>query len=238
MEKSQFFYAKIYGSRALWTSPESKAGGEKITYQIPTREALRGIIDANYFKPTIKNQIDEVRIMKKIETYSFGTRLFLKDYSSDLSNYTYLINVCYYVKFHFEWNYDRDDLKNDRNMRKHEEITKRSLKRGGRRPIFLGVSECMGYIEMLNKNEYENDIGYYDDTNLSFGIMFNGFIYPKKIEDKLKSTFAPLEMKEGRINFIKPEECRIINELNEYSFKFSNQIKNVDEELNEYGGEI
>ncbi len=29
MEKSQFFYAKIYGSRALWTSPESKAGEKK-----------------------------------------------------------------------------------------------------------------------------------------------------------------------------------------------------------------
>ena len=91
------------------------------------------------------------------------------------------------------------------------------------------------FYEILNKNEYENDIGHYDHTNLSFGIMFNGFIYPKKIEGKLKSTFTHIEMKKGRINFIKAEECKIINELNEYSFKFSNKIKSVDEELIELG---
>lgn len=238
MEKSKYFYAKVYGPRALWTSPGSKGGGEKLTYQVPTREALRGIIDANYFKPTIKNEIDEIRIMKKIETYSVGTRLLINGNSSDLSNYTYLTDVCYYVKFHFEWNYNREDLKNDRNMRKHEEITERSLKRGGRRPIFLGVSECMGYIEKLDKNEYENDIGYYDETNLSFGLMFNGFIYPNKNEEKLKSTFTHIEMKKGRISFIKAEECKIINELNGYNFKISNKIKSVDEELSEYGRKI
>lgn len=238
MEKSQCFYAKVYGDRALWTTPESKSGGEKLTYQIPTREALRGIIDANYFKPTIRNEIDEVRIMNKIETYSVGTRLLLNNYKSDLSAYTYLTDICYYVKFHFEWNENRPDLKNDRNMRKHEEITKRSLKRGGRRPIFLGVSECMGYIEMLNKNQYENDIGYYDNKSLSFGIMFNGFIYPNKSGDKLKSSFTNIDMINGRIKFIRPEECKIVNELDDYSFKVADLTKSVDEELKDYGDSL
>lgn len=238
MEKSQCFYAKVYGDRALWTTPESKSGGEKLTYQIPTREALRGIIDANYFKPTIRNEIDEVRIMNKIETYSVGTRLLLNNYKSDLSAYTYLTDICYYVKFHFEWNENRPDLKNDRNMRKHEEITKRSLKRGGRRPIFLGVSECMGYIEMLNKNQYENDIGYYDNKSLSFGIMFNGFIYTNKSGDKLKSSFTNIDMINGRIKFIRPEECKIVNELDDYSFKVADLTKSVDEELKDYGDSL
>ena len=142
MNKSKYFYAKVYGDRALFTSPESKAGGEKISYDVPTRAAIQGIIDANYFKPTITNIIDEVRIMNKIESYTQGMRLLLSDYSPELSAYTYIYNPCYYVKFHFEWNEAREDLKNDRNFMKHEAITERSLKRGGRRPIFLGVSEC------------------------------------------------------------------------------------------------
>lgn len=58
MNKSKYFFAKVYGDRALFTSPESKSGGEKISYNVPTRENLKGIIDANYFKPTITNVID------------------------------------------------------------------------------------------------------------------------------------------------------------------------------------
>lgn len=45
MNKSRYFYAKIYGAKALITAPESKSGGEKISYDIPTGEVLKGIID-------------------------------------------------------------------------------------------------------------------------------------------------------------------------------------------------
>ncbi|WP_273497337.1 type I-C CRISPR-associated protein Cas5c [Peptoniphilus rhinitidis] len=234
MNKSRYFYAKIYGAKALITAPESKSGGEKISYDIPTGEVLKGIIDANYFKPTILNVIDEVRIMNKIESYTQGIRLLLKDYKSDLSAYTFLTDVCYYVKFHFEWNEYREDLKNDRNFNKHESITERSLRRGGRRPIFLGVSECMGYIDILTEEEYENDIGYYDDTSKGFGLMFVGFIYPKESGGILKSAYAPINMKNGRIVYPKPEECPIINEVSNYSFKEPSLTKTVDEELKDY----
>lgn len=234
MNKSKYFYAKIYGSKALFTAPESKSGGEKISYSAPTREALKGIIDANYFKPTITNVIDEVRVINKIESYTQGMRLLLKDYKSDLSAYTYLINPCYYVKFHFEWNEGREDLKNDRNFNKHEAITERSLKRGGRRPIFLGVSECQGYIEYLSEEEYESDKGYYDESDLGLGLMFVGFIYPEKSGETLKSAYGPINMKKGRIVFKKPEECPIINEVSNYSFKEAKVTRTVDQELEDY----
>ena len=234
MNKSKYFYAKVYGDRALFTSPESKAGGEKISYDVPTRAAIQGIIDANYFKPTIINVIDEVRIMNKIESYTQGMRLLLKDYKSDLSAYTYLIDPCYYVKFHFEWNEAREDLKNDRNFMKHEAITERSLKRGGRRPIFLGVSECQGYIEYLTEEEYEKDEGYYDDTNLGFGLMLVGLIYPKKSGEMLRSAYGPINMKNGRIAFQRPEDCPIINEVSNYSFKEPGLTRTVDQELEDY----
>ncbi len=236
--KSKYFYAKIYGDRALITSPESKSGGEKHSYGIPTREMIRGILDANYFKPVLKNVVDEIRIMNKIESYSQGTRLLLSNYKSDLSSYNYLTNVCYFVKYHFEWNEDRHDLKNDRNFKKHEAITERSLRRGGRRPIFLGVSECMGYIDMISEDEYENTIGYYDNASLSFGIMFNSFIYPKKDGESLKSTYAPIDMINGRIKYPSDDECNIVNIVKNYTFKKAGLSKTVDQELEGYWKEV
>lgn len=239
MVNSKYFYGKIYGNKALITTPESKSGGEKTSYNVPTREMLRGILDANYFKPTIVNVVDEIRVMNKIESYTQGTRLLLKDYSSDLSAYTYLTNVCYYIKFHFEWNENREDLKGDRNFNKHEAITERSLKRGGRRPIFLGTSECSGYIDEITEEEYENDKGFYDETNLGFGLMFNGFVYPEESGGMLKSAYAPINMINGRIKYPRPEECNIINEVTNYSFKIPELTKSADEELEDYwGGEV
>lgn len=234
MNRSKFFYAKIYGDRALITAPESKSGGEKHSYQIFTQEALKGILDANYFKPTLVNQVDEVRVMNKIESYTQGTRLLIKDYGSDLSAYTYIYNVCYYIKFHFVWNMDREDLKGDRNFAKHEAITERSLKRGGRRPIFLGVSECLGYIEPLTETAYETDPGYYDDTNLGFGLMFNGFIYPDQPGGMLYSTYAPINMIQGRIIYPRSEESPIKNSVSNYTFKVPVVTKSVDDELKDY----
>lgn len=234
MSKSKYFYAKIYGSRALVTTPESKSGGEKMTYEIFTREMIKGILDACYFKPTIVNVVDEVRVMNQIESYTQGTRLLLKNYKSDLSAYTYLTDVCYYVKYHFEWNEGRPDLKKDRNMKKHEAITERSLKRGGRRDIFLGVRECFGYIDEISEEEYENDKGFYDNTNRGFGLMFNGFIYPTEPGGKLYSTYAPINMKNGRIRYPRPEECQIINEVTNYTFKKPEVTKTVDQELKHY----
>lgn len=234
MEKSKYFYLKLYGDRALITTPESKSGGEKFSYDVPTREMIRGVLDANYFKPVLTNIVDEVRVMNKIESYTQGTRLLLKDYKSDLSAYTYLTDVCYYVKFHFEWNEDREDLKSDRNLKKHEAITERSLKRGGRRPVFLGVSECTGYIEELSEYEYEKDTGFYDNTNLGFGLMFNGFIYPKESGELLVSTYAPINMQKGRISYPRPEDSPIKNEVTNYSFKRPQITRSVDEELKDY----
>lgn len=234
MNQSIYFYAKVYGPKALITTPESKAGGEKHSYDVPTQEMLKGILDANYFKPVLTNVVDEVRIMHKIESYTQGTRLLLKNYGSDLSAYTYISDVCYYVKFHFEWNENREDLKNDRNFKKHEAITERSLKRGGRRPIFLGVSECMGYIEALTEDQYKKDPGFYDQTDRGFGLMFNGFIYPQEPGGLLQAGFAHINMKKGRISYIRPENSPIINQVSNYTFKKAKITKTVEEELEDY----
>ena len=60
MFQSDPFYLKVFGEYALFTDPMSKGGGEKFTYQVPTYQALKGIVEASYWKPSIYYVIDEV----------------------------------------------------------------------------------------------------------------------------------------------------------------------------------
>ena len=58
---------EVYGKYALFSDPVTRAGGEKSSYHIPTYEALKGIVESVYWKPTIIWYVDAVRIMKPIQ---------------------------------------------------------------------------------------------------------------------------------------------------------------------------
>ena len=202
---------KLYGKYALFTDPITKTGGEKCSYMIPTYQALKGITESIYWKPTLVWVIDSVRIMKKIQTESKGVRPIKFDGSNDLAMYTYLHDVEYRVKAHFEWNENRRDLEHDRNEHKHFLIAKRMLERGGRRDIFLGTRECQGYVEPCS---FEEGKGAYDDTQLVFGMMLHGITYADEAERKeergqMTARFWNAKMENGVISFIRPEECTV-----------------------------
>lgn len=222
MFQSNPFYMKISGPYALFTDPMSKANGEKFTYQVPTAQALQGIIEAVYWKPTLRYIVDEVKVLKKIQTETKNILVPMMNGKKDLSYYTYLRDVAYAVKFHFEWA-DRPDMEQDRKEKKHEQILLRSMKRGGRHDIFLGTRECIGEIERLRQHEYE-DMTTPFTGKLSFGIMFHSFSYQERLKNgkqkgMLYSQFAPIVMNDGIITFIRPEECPIRHELHDYQVK-------------------
>ena len=62
MYRSKNFYVRVTGDLALFTSPQSKAGGERTSYLVPTRQALTGIVDGVYFKPSIQNIVKDILI--------------------------------------------------------------------------------------------------------------------------------------------------------------------------------
>ena len=125
---------KVYGKYALFSDPLTRIGGEKCSYQIPTYEALKGIVKAVYWKPTLIWLIDEVRIMRPIRLVPKNMKLIkYHEAGADLSVYTYLQDVEYQVKAHFEWNMYRPDMSKDRIDGKHYEIARRMIDRGGRR---------------------------------------------------------------------------------------------------------
>lgn len=208
MRNTNVIQFKVFGRYALFTDPLTKVGGEKFSYQIPTYEALKGIVSSVYWKPTITWIIDKVRIMKPIQTESKGVKPLNYGGGNKLSIYTYLRDVEYQVQARFIWNQNREDLVHDRNENKHYFMAKRMLERGGRRDIFLGARECQAYVEPC---EFGSGAGFYDDyPELSFGLMFHGFDYPSETgEDKLYARFWHPRMVSGVIEFIRPEDCTV-----------------------------
>ena len=76
-----------------------------------------------------------------------GIRPIAYNGGNELAYYTYLKDVRYQVRAHFEMNLNHPELEQDRNENKHHNIAKRMVKRGGRRDIFLGTRECQAFVE-------------------------------------------------------------------------------------------
>jgi CRISPR-associated protein Cas5d len=208
----------VYGRNALFSDPITRVGGEKCTYQVPTYQALKGILESVYWKPTFIWYIDAVQIMNKIQTESKGIRpIKYASAGNDLAYYTYLKDVRYQVRAHFEWNMNREELAGDRNENKHHNIAKRMIERGGRRDIFLGTRECQGYVEPCKFGESES---FYDGYGeIDFGYMFHGFDHPDETgRDELAARFWPCVMRDGVIEF--PMPCEFPNELKRYVTRF------------------
>ena len=199
---------KIYGKYALFTDPITKVGGEKFSYQVPTYQAIKGIIESVYWKPTILWIIDKVRVMKAIKTQTKSAKPINYGGGNSLSIYTYLADVEYQVQAHFVWNSHRQDMAEDRNENKHYFVAKRMIEKGGRRDVFLGSRECQGYVEPCKFGESG---GYYDNYGeLTFGLMFHGFDYPDENgKNELRARFWRPKLINGIVEFITPKECDI-----------------------------
>jgi CRISPR-associated protein Cas5d len=212
----------VSGRFALFTDPLTKVGGEKCSYHIPTYEALKGVAKSIYWKPTFVWVIDKVRVMRRIRTQSKSMKplVFHGIYPSEkdpakkqepfnsLAIYTYLADVEYQVQAHFEWNMQRNDLASDRDESKHWHVAKRMLEKGGRQDIFLGTRECQGYVEPCTFSDGKGDYDGYGV--LEYGLMFHGFDYPDETGvNELHSRFWRPVMKDGVVEFVKPEDCTV-----------------------------
>jgi len=220
----------VNGEYALFSDPITRIGGEKCSYQIPTYEALKGVLSSVYWKPTIIWYIDAVRIMNPIQTEVKGIRPIKYSGGNDLAFYTYLRKCSYQVRAHFEWNENRPELAKDRNENKHHNIAKRMIEKGGRRDVFLGTRECQAYVEPCVFGAGE---GAYDAIpELSFGLMYHGLTYADEAyspetRGKLTANFWYPVMKRGVIHFLRPEDCPLKKPLREMEVKpFGEELGN------------
>lgn len=229
---------EVYGDYALFSDPIMRVGGEKCTYQVPTYEALKGILSSVYWKPTIVWIIDKVRVMNPIQTEVKGIRPIKYTGGNDLSFYTYLKNCRYQVMAHFEWNENRPELIGDRNENKHHCIAKRMIEKGGRRDIFLGTRECQGYVVPCKFGEGE---GHYDNIQeLAFGLMYHGITYAdeafsEETKNCMTVRFWYPKMQNGVINFLRPEKCPLYKKLRPMEMKIFSETDNNFIGLKEFG---
>ena len=186
---------EVCGNYGLFSDPVMRIGGEKCSYQVPTYEALKGIMASVYWKPTIIWFVDAVRVMNQIRTEVKGIRPIKYYGGNDLSYYTYLKDCRYQVRAHFEWNTNRPELAQDRNEHKHFQIARRMIEKGGRRDVFLGTRECQGYVEPCVFGAGDS---FYDSLpQLSFGLMYHGITYAdeaysKETKNCIVKYFSPL----------------------------------------------
>ena len=229
---------EVYGDYALFSDPIMRVGGEKCTYQVPTYEALKGILSSIYWKPTIVWIIDKVRVINPIQTEVKGIRPIKYTGGNDLSFYTYLKNCRYQVMAHFEWNENRPELIGDRNENKHHCIAKRMIEKGGRRDIFLGTRECQGYVVPCKFGEGE---GHYDNIQeLAFGLMYHGITYAdeafsEETKNCMTARFWYPKMQNGVINFLRPEKCPLYKKLRPMEMKIFSETDNNFIGLKEFG---
>ncbi|KYC84172.1 hypothetical protein B4102_4248 [Heyndrickxia sporothermodurans] len=224
----------VYGKYALFTDPLTKMGGEKLSYQVPSYQALKGIVESIYWKPTLLMVVDEVRIMNAIRMESKGIRPIEYGGGNTLANYTYLKDPCYQVRAHFIFNPHRPDLAFDRNENKHHNILLRSLKAGGRRDIYLGARECQGYVEPCVFGEGKS---YYDNYGeLHLGTMVHGINYPDETgRNEMEVRLWNPVMKDGIIQFPRPDQCTQIRKIAEMEPKTFNKdnVESVDRLYNQ-----
>lgn len=234
MDNPNIITFRLSGRFALFSDPITRVGGEKSSYLVPTYEALKGVCESIYWKPTFIWVVDRVRVLMPLRSQSKGVRpITLGKGASTLSIYTYLSDVVYQVQAHFEWNELRNDLQHDRNENKHFSMAKRSVERGGRRDVFLGTRECQGYVE---PQAFGEGAGAYDNTDeLAFGLMFHGFDYGDEGEgNQLIARFWYPKMQYGVIKFARPDAPellhRYIKPMEPKRFVMGENLRSIEEE--------
>ncbi|MBT9165064.1 MAG: CRISPR pre-crRNA endoribonuclease Cas5d [candidate division WS2 bacterium] len=136
---------KVWGDYACFTRPEMKA--ERVSYDVMTPSAARGILEAIYWKPAIKWVIDKIHVLNEIRfdnirRNELASKIPLGNIKKAMKNNNYsletfieddrqqrasmvLRNVCYVIEAHFEVIKDEDN-----NPAKHKEMFDRRAEKG------------------------------------------------------------------------------------------------------------
>jgi CRISPR-associated protein Cas5d len=104
-EQSRQYHLRMRGELACFARPELKT--ERVTYPIPTPSALRGILEAILWKPAIRWNIDEIRLLGPIRYLQFRRNEVNERASDRIANLK--------RKMGDAWNYYADEDRAQRN---------------------------------------------------------------------------------------------------------------------------
>lgn len=139
---------KVWGDYACFTRPEMKV--ERVSYDVMTPSAARGILEAIYWKPAIRWVIDKIHVLNPIQFQSIrrnelgnkisaskvktamkrnsleGLSMTIEDDRQQRAS-TLLANVSYIIEAHFEWTPKKGEGDNEG---KHLDTFNRRARRG------------------------------------------------------------------------------------------------------------
>lgn len=163
---------RIRGDYALFTRPEMKV--ERVSYDIITPSAARGIIEAIYWKPAIRWVLDKIHVLNEIEFTNVrrnevsekistpeatrrmngATDAFFLDATNARQQRASLVlkNVDYIVEAHFEIVPEQSGP--DDTAEKHYNIALRRLRKGQHyHAPYLGTREFGARVEFVEGND-------------------------------------------------------------------------------------
>lgn len=177
---------RVWGDYACFTRPELKV--EKVSYDMMTASAAKGILESVYWKPAIRWIIDEIHVINEIRFTNVRRNevsevLKLSQVKGAMNRNAplyidapgkrhqrasmILTDVEYIIKAHFELNLDKCGETDTKE--KHYNIAVRRLKKGQYFSApFLGTREFGANFELIenekdipkSKLEGEKDLGY------------------------------------------------------------------------------
>ncbi len=203
---------KVFGKYACFTRPEMKV--ERVSYDVMTPSAARGIIEAIYWKPAIRWVIDRICVLNEIKftnvrrnevsqkISSSNVKTVMKGGSPELYQIApdirqqrasmILKDVSYIIEAHFEMT---DKAGEEDTREKHYNIALRRMRQGQcyHQPC-LGTREFAANFELLESNIPD---GFYSNQNeLDLGWM----LWDIDFQNDMTPIFYRVNMKNGIID--------------------------------------
>lgn len=209
----------ISGDRACFTRPEMKT--ERVSYDVITPSAARGILEAVYWKPAIAWKIDSIQVVNEIRFDTFrrnelASKLSYQNakaaYSKNVPVYVdvmadrqqratmYLKDVAYIVTAHFEMTARAGESDTPE---KHYNIALRRLRKGQcfNQP-YLGCREFPATVSLVEDGSVKS---YYQDIDrFDLGFM----LYDIDFKNSMEPMFYRAVMKNGVIDTSRQEVKR------------------------------
>lgn len=208
---------EVWGEYACFNRPEMKV--ERVSYDVPTPSAARGMVESVYYHPGLKWHVDKIYVCKPIRftnilrnevaskisarnvlTEANGKKRSYIDRNADIQQRatTMLRDVHYVIEAHFEMT---DKANPSDNPGKFQDIVKRRLRSGqAYMQPYLGCRECTAHFRLWEGG----DIPTIDETR-DLGYMLYDMEYSDP--ENIQPMFFRAQMVHGVIDLT---DCEVV----------------------------
>ena len=208
------------GPRACFTRPEMKA--ERVSYDVITPSAARGLVEAVYWKPAIRWHIDRIEVLNEIRFDTFrrnelGGKLSYRNAKAAMERgeevyeaanddrqqraTMYLRDVAYLIDAHFTLT---DRAGEDDTVEKHYNIALRRLRKGQcfNQPYF-GCREFPASVSLVEGSDEGPESFYGGSGERDLGFM----LYDIDFDHGMEPQFFRASMRDGVIDVARAREA-------------------------------